>query len=357
MAGALPYDRAVLISGSATSVSWIPSEAVTGVTKASFTAGVTHYDDPPVDRSGTIDDLDRAGAEDRFRFANRISAWAEVSDDGKIVDAGFADDSRGVMGGTTLRLGPLSTRLAAISLPHQREQMAGTDTRVSFRQTYGGRPAMPFPRRVSYPPYVQVRGPLVWTTLELDLHADGRVVHRLAGASPFPRHWVYDTDGALDQKSGLADFAEWARTSFGEHSPWGGQDSPAFVSAVETALEREVADVIMRGGARPEIRTLERGETLTRQGDPAAELYLVLDGVLTAVVDDQELGLLGPGSVLGERGLIEGRRTATLTAETAVRVAVAPSEAVEFDALHAISEGHRREDGLLEWDTGEVRGS
>lgn len=335
----------MLISGSATSVSWIPSEAVTGVTKASFSTGVTHYDEPPADRVGTIADLDGAGAEDRFRFANRISAWAEVSG-GKIVDAGFADDSRGVMGGTTLRLGPLSTRLAAIELPHQREQMAGSDTRVSFRQTYGGRPAMPFPRRVSYPPYVQVRGPPVWTTLELDLHADGRVVHRLAGASAFPRHWVYDTGGALDQKSGLADFAEWARTSFGEHSPWGGQDSPAFVSAVETALEREVAGKIMRGGRRPEIRTLVRGDTLTRQGDPAAELYLVLDGVLSAAVDGQELGLLGPGSVLGERGLIEGTRTATVTAETAVRVAVAPSESVEFDALHAISEGHRREDEL-----------
>lgn len=346
----------MLISGSATSVSWIPSEAVTGVTKASFTAGVTHYDDPPPDRAGTLAELDRAGAEDRFRFANRIAAWAEVSD-GRIVDAGFAGDSRGVMGGSTLRLGPLSTRVAAISLPLQSERLGGSNTRVSFRQTFGGRAALPMPRRVSHPPYVQVHAPLVWTTLELDLHADGRVVHRLAGASGFPRHWVYDTTGALDQKSGVADFAEWARTSFGEHSPWGGQDSPAFVSAVETALEREVADVIMRGGARPEIRTLERGGTLTRQGDPAAELYLVLDGVLSATVDDQELGLLGPGSVLGERGLIEGRRTATLTAETPVRVAVAPSETVDPDALHAISEGHRREDGLLEWGTGEVRGT
>ena len=29
------------------SISWIPSEAVTGVTKAGFTSGVMHYDDPP----------------------------------------------------------------------------------------------------------------------------------------------------------------------------------------------------------------------------------------------------------------------------------------------------------------------
>ena len=174
-----------------------------------------------------------------------------------------------------------------------------------------------------------------------------RVGHRLAGASAFPRHWVYDTDGALAHKSGLADFAEWARTSFGEHSPWGGQDSPALVSAVETALEREVSTVIMRGGRTPEIRTLRAGEALTREGDPATELFLLLDGVLSVSVDRRELGLLGPGSVLGERGLIEGTRTATCTAQTAVRVAIAPAEAVDFEALYAISEGHRREDDLL----------
>ena len=39
---------------SITSLSWIPSEAVTGVSRAAFDSGFTHYDDPP---PAQIDDL------------------------------------------------------------------------------------------------------------------------------------------------------------------------------------------------------------------------------------------------------------------------------------------------------------
>jgi len=38
------------IEGSITAVSWIPSEAVTGLAKLPFGSGVAHYDDPPPDR-------------------------------------------------------------------------------------------------------------------------------------------------------------------------------------------------------------------------------------------------------------------------------------------------------------------
>lgn len=34
------------IEGSVTSISWIPSEAIKGVTKLPFSMGVAHYDDP-----------------------------------------------------------------------------------------------------------------------------------------------------------------------------------------------------------------------------------------------------------------------------------------------------------------------
>ena len=54
------------------------------------------------------------------------------------------------------------------------------------------------------------------------------------GASPFPRHWVYDASGDLQAKSGLVDFKEWYRNAFGQHSPWGAEDSPALATAVET---------------------------------------------------------------------------------------------------------------------------
>ena len=67
------------------------------------------------------------------------------------------------------------------------------------------------------------------------------VEHHLLGASPFPRHWVYDTDGKLMKKSGLIDFSTWYRNAFGKHSPWGDQDSPALATEVETALERQLS--------------------------------------------------------------------------------------------------------------------
>ena len=34
-------------------------------------------------------------------------------------------------------------------------------------------------------------------TLALTLYADGSVGHELVGASPFPRHWIYDGNGEL----------------------------------------------------------------------------------------------------------------------------------------------------------------
>src|SRR5215218_2789547 len=78
--------RHMRIESSVTSISWIPSEAVTGMTKLPFEVGVTHYDNPPPD---VIDDLEGLGAADGFRFANRLRAWIEI-DNGKIVDHGYA---------------------------------------------------------------------------------------------------------------------------------------------------------------------------------------------------------------------------------------------------------------------------
>jgi hypothetical protein len=50
-----------------TTLSWIPSGTVTGVNKAIFGTGFTHYDDPPPD---VIEDLEALRDADRFRFAN-----------------------------------------------------------------------------------------------------------------------------------------------------------------------------------------------------------------------------------------------------------------------------------------------
>ena len=58
-----------------TSLSWIPSEAVTGGSRMAFDAGFTHYDEPP---PGELGDLERLRATDRFRFVNVLRAWIDV---------------------------------------------------------------------------------------------------------------------------------------------------------------------------------------------------------------------------------------------------------------------------------------
>jgi hypothetical protein len=326
------------IQSSVTSLSWIPSEAVAGVNKGMFEMGVAHYDDPPPD---VIEDLDALRESDAFRFANRLEAWVEV-EGGKIVNAGYGGG--GVMGSTTVRLGGKGVTFAAVELPQLRDDPVITDTSATFVQTYGGRTALPAPRHVPRPPFVQFRAPLVWTTLALTVNADGSSSFELTGASVFPRHWVYDQSGKLAAKVGLADFKQWYRKSFGRNTPWGSTNSTALVTAVETALERELAGMIMRGGDKPEIRKLKEGALLTEQGKPGSEVFLVLDGVLGLEVDENPLAEFGPGAILGERAVLEGGvRTSTLRAATKCRVAVAKGDQLDRKVLEQISEGHRRE--------------
>jgi hypothetical protein len=328
------------IESSVTSISWIPSEAVTGMTKLPFEVGVGHYDAPPPDR---IDDLDELRRNDRFRFANHLRAWIEV-EDGRIVD--YSHAGQGHIGSTTLRLGSRAMTFPAVSFPDIRPQPEANHDAVRFVQTAGGRTGVPAPRHVRRPPFVQLTAPLAWTTLSLTIRADGSSEFDVVGASPFPRHWIYSQDGQLAAKSGLIDFKEWYRTAFGSHSPWGDEDSPALVTVAETALERELSTHIMRGQAQPKIRRVAKGGTLVEKGQPGDELFLLLDGVLMVEIGDQQLAEVGPGAIVGERAILEGgTRTATLRAVTPVKVAVASAEQIDPAALAEVSHGHRREDG------------
>jgi hypothetical protein len=324
---------------SVTSLSWIPSEAVEGSSRVAFDAGFTHYDQPPPDVIGDLDELRRA---DRFRFANVLRGWIEVDGGGAITD--FGADGGGMIGSTTIRMGTLRHTFTNAMLPELHHEPERGDGWMRFKQTVGGHTDLPAPRRVQHPPFVQWQAPLVWTTLSLTLHADGRIEAALTGASPFPRHWVYDAGGKLAQKSGLTDFKGWYKTSFGKHSPWGDQDSPAFVTAVETALERTLSVQLMHG-AKPRIEKLKPGTALVRQGEPGNDVYLVLDGVIRVDRDGEPLAEYGPGAMLGERGPLEqGGRTASLVAVTACRVAAADASLLDRAGLEELSGGHRREE-------------
>ena len=327
---------------SVTTVSWIPSEAVTGMPRSLFDfVKAAHYDDPPPD---SVEDLEAMANTDAFRFANRLRAWIDVKD-GKVTAAGYSPDSGVVMGSTTVRLGIKDATFTAGVMPEIRRDPEIDETTAKFAQTVGGRTGLPAPRHVNHPPFVQFRAPLVWTTLALTLHADGRAEFALDGASSFPRHWIYDGEGKLNAKAGLADFKEWYRHAFGKHSPWGDEDSPALVTAVETALEREMSSTIMRGGEKPTIRKVKKDHIVVEQGQLGHEIYLLLDGVVSVEVDGEPMVELGPGAILGERAVLEGgRRTSTLRALTPLRLAIATEDQLDLDRLREISESHRRED-------------
>ena len=327
------------IESAVTSVSWIPSENIPGLMRLPFELGPAHYDDPPGD---TLPDLAELAASSRIRFANELRAWMEVEGDQVV---GFGHAGRGWMGVTRLGIGRRSLAFPGVALPDLRPQPVEQEGSMRFVQTTGGRVAFPLPRRVGRAPFVQITAPLVWTPLALTLRMDGSSTADLEGASPFPRHWIYDHEGKLVRKSGLADFRSWTQQSFGQHTPWGSEDSPAVVTQVETGLERELSQQIMRSGRRPQIRTLEPGTILVQQGEPGRELFLLLDGVLAIEVGGEAVAEVGPGAMVGERAIIEaGLRTATLRAVTRCKVAVAAADELAPEALAKVAEGHRREE-------------
>ena len=333
------------IERSITTVSWIPSDLLEGMGKIATRMKMAHHDPPPPDPLGadvpaTIEDL---RVDDRFRFANQLRAYIDVDNDGKIVGHGYCGS--GVIGATTVGLGVGSITIPAVKLDDQQSVPEVTANWVRFTQTVGGRTGAPMPRAVKRPPFIQYHAPIVWTTLELTIHADGTHEAAMAGASGFPRHWVFNHDGALTAKSSIAEYKKWMNESFGRHTPWGDEDSTALVSQVETLLERELQGAIMRGGKKPDIRRIKEGKTLVEQGSMSDELFLLLNGVLVVEVDGEQLAELGPGAILGERAVLAGGlRTATVRAVTECKVAAVPADRIDLDKLATLAEGHRREE-------------
>jgi hypothetical protein len=322
------------IESSVTSISWIPSEAVEGLPKLPFTLGVAHYDDPPPDRVDQIETMHRA---DLFREANELRAWVEVEGE-KIVDYGHA--GRGRIGLTRLKLGPKDIAVPAVAMPTLQDTEVGEGW-VRFTQTAGGRTGMPAPRSVRGKPYFQINSAIAWTTLALTIRPDGTSEYELVGASTFPRHWIYDSDGALVQKSGVVDFDKWYREAHEQNTPWGSEDSAAVVTAVESALERDLSLEIMRGEGKRKPQRLSPTDLLVEQGETGESsniVYLVLDGVIEVIIDGEVVGELGPGAIVGERAQLEGRgRTASLRAKTAAKVVGVPGEELNRQVLEEVA--------------------
>jgi hypothetical protein len=330
--------REMRIESSVTAISCIPSDAIEGMPKLPFELGVARYDEPPPEQLEE-GDLERLRAEDRFREANLLAAWIDV-EDGRIVSHGY--EGTGLVGSTTFSLGITDITIPGVAFEVLRHEPEVQENAVRFVQTVGGRAGFPAPRRVIGRPFVRIHSATAWTTLALTIRTDGSSEHQLVGASTFPRHWIYDRSGNLVAKSGTIDFKAWYREAHGERTPWGDEESDAFVTAAESALEREISRELMAGKMIPERRTLEPDETLVEQGAPGDELYLVLDGVLAVEIDGEEVAEIGPGAIVGERALLEGgTRTATLSARTRCRVAVIPGELVDRQELESLAATRR----------------
>jgi hypothetical protein len=322
------------IESSVTSITWIPSEAIKGLTKMPFELGITHYDDPPPDQ---LEDIDALRERDAFREANVLRGYVEVDDDGKVVDARHL--GRGLIGVTRLKLGPKELSFPAVKYPVLQSEPEVGPNWVRFTQTAGGRMGLPAPRRVRGKRFFQLASASAWTTLQLVIYTDGTAKAALAGASPFPRHWIYDHSGRLVEKSGSIDFDAWYREVYGSKTPWGESDWTTLVTPAESELERELSASVMKSGAKLERRNLVEGDTLVREGDEGRDLFLILDGVLSVEQDGKPVAEVGPGAILGEKALLGGgRRTATLVATTNTRIAVIPPDAIDPEKLGELSE-------------------
>jgi hypothetical protein len=207
-----------------------------------------HYEDPPPERLDGPAHLEDLRANDRFRFANTLSAWIEVTD-GAITAAG--QDGGGMIGVTTLAIAGTAATFAAVPYNDIVGEPERQGDAVRFTQTAGGRTGLPTPRRVNRPPFVQLAAPTAWSTVEVTLWADGRHDCRFAGASPFPRHWLYDDSGSLVAKSGTIEYRRWYRSSFGATTPWGNVDTDVVTGqacATPTTARRSCTASIWRSG-------------------------------------------------------------------------------------------------------------
>jgi hypothetical protein len=294
------------IESSVTAITWLPFSVLDAMPNLPFGIALAHFDEPPPQ---PLYDVDRLRAADAFREANELRAWISV-ENGRIVDHGR--DGRTFVAGA--RIDPANDQIAfpAVEFPVLRPEAEVGDGFVRFQQTVGGRIGLPAPRPLRGKPYLHIGSATAWTTLELVIRADGSSEGRLVASSPFPRHSVYGADGSLLAEHGLADYDGWYHESF-EESPWAGGE-----------LEEELDEIVLRsGGAKLERRRLGTEECLVEQGEAGTDMFMLLDGVLQVEIDGEPVAEIGSGAVLGELAVLgDGRRTATLRAVRASRVAV-----------------------------------
>ena len=226
---------------------------------------------------------------DLFREANELKAWIEVNEDGEV---GGAAIGRRRIGVTRLKLCRREIAFPAVKYPVIQAEPEQREGGVRFVQSAGGHMGLPAPRRVVGKPLMRIHSASAWTTLELMVQANGSSEGRMVGASPFPRHWVYDADGVLVEKSASVDSragtaSRTASTRPGatrirRRSRRGRVGARAGALGLDHARGREARTPLARAG-----------EPLVEQGEEGRELFLILDGIVDVKVDGNEVAELG----------------------------------------------------------------
>lgn len=91
------------------------------------------------------------------------------------------------------------------------------------------------------------------------------------------------------------------------------------VSLFSACSDKELAEI---ASLADEVE-LPEGRVLCREGRPGAECFVVVSGEARATLRGEELGVLGPGAIIGEMALLDGGpRSATVTAITPMEVLV-----------------------------------
>jgi CRP-like cAMP-binding protein len=90
---------------------------------------------------------------------------------------------------------------------------------------------------------------------------------------------------------------------------------------------------------RCDERSFASGEWIVRQGDPRSDVYLIVDGEVVVVIDDEDRRLLSKGSFFGEVSVLLGEAaTASILTRTPLRCLVVPGAKAEARRLATASE-------------------
>jgi hypothetical protein len=242
----------------------------------------------------------------------------------------------GRLGSTTVRLRSRGLTFAGVALPDLTPPPEVYPDRVRFTQTAGGHTGAPVPRAVPHPPFWRLTAPIAWSTIALTLAADGSSRAQIAAASPFPRHYLYDSTGRLTHKSALIRYKDWIRRSE-LRNPWQGGGEPVPVAAVRGRAERSLADTILVAGDYRQ-HDLPEGALLSERPIAGTQVHLLLDGLLLIEIDQQPVLEAGPGAIFDPSMRTPySKQHVTVRAQTSCRLAILPRGHLDSQALLGVA--------------------